>query len=243
MQIKKYLILVLVLGLLFPRLTSAQTNLKRNYLNHRDKYFQVYDQFLSTRKNYWQQGTIQSKEKFRQSSQAFLLIRVDLLSSYFDYLLSKSSFVNSENRDQISKWQGWIVEHRKKIGKAYSLEDLKTLSKEFDEVYPEVERSIYTFLFNRVVEKQDQIKKETKELSQELAVKTTNDDWQIEVNNQLNQLENNWQEGQNSLDKVRIVKSGDMRRRWTKIAENLVLAKNSLFQALNYLDEVISRNE
>lgn len=242
MQIKKCLFLVLVFFLLLSSSVSAQSDLKSIYLSQRDKYFKVHDEFLSLRRTYWQQGTIESKEKFRQKSRNFLLARDDLILSYFDLLLSKSSFVEPEYQEQISNWQGWVVEHRKKIGKAYSLEDLVSLSKEFDEIYPEIERSIYTFLFNRVVTRQEEIKNNTKKLSQQLAVQTTNDDWQIEVNKELKQLDSYWQEGETLLDRVRIVRPGDMRKRWDKIAEELSLAKNSLLKALNYLDEVISKS-
>jgi hypothetical protein len=242
MKIKKYIFLVLFF-LFFAQTSLAQSNLRANYLNQRDQYFQVYDQFLSLRRTYWQQETIESKEKFRKISRDYFLSRDDLLLSYFDFVLSKSSFVDEQYRQELSNWQGWVIEHRKKVGKAYSLEDLINLSQEFDEIYPEIERSIYTFLFNRSVEEQDQIRDKTKQLSQRLAVQTTNDDWQIEVNQELNQLPNYWEESENILDRVRIIKPGVMQRRWEDIAESLSSAKQSLITALNYLDEVISNNE
>ncbi len=241
--LKKTFILILAFFFFLSVDVFAETDLRRIYLSRRDEYYQAYNGFLSGRKNYFQQGTIQSREKFRQKSRDFLLARDNLISSYFDLLLSKSSFVDSKHQQQLSGWQGWIIEHRKKVGKAYSLEDLIILSREFDEVYPEIERVIYSFLYNRVVEQQKEIRIEIKQLSQELAVQTTNDDWQIEVNEELNQMENYWQEGETLLERVRVVRSGDMKKKWDKISENLKLAKNSLLKVLNYLDEVISRND
>ncbi len=242
-NLKKYLIPVLFFLLFSPKNLSAESNLRRVYLNQRDNYFQVHNQFLSARSNYWQLGTIKTKERFYDASKEFLLVRDDLISRYFDWVLERSSFVDIESRQNLISWQGWINEHQKRVRRVDGLEDLIILSAEFDQVYPEIEYSIYVFLFNRVVTQQKEIKNEIIQLSQEMAEEASADDWQIEVNNQINQAESYWDEAEQDLDRVRVIRPGDMKKNWNTTEEKLNLAQSSLSRAMAFLDEVISKNE
>ena len=249
MKKKHILITVLVIvSLIFPALVIGQEQeLEPNYVLNRDVYLQSYQNYLSAKRAYLNEITLERKSILFRNFKTLLYSRNKLLYSYFDFYLNElETQLTKTKLDKIRSWQVWLNQSEKNINEITKVEDLDQLyqqSMDLAEVYPELEADIYKRLVEYALGNQKDVVSQITEIRDQLAPLTEDQGWVAEVNRKLDQVQTAQVEALKIMEETEVRRIGDMRRSWNSAKKYLDQAQSHLDVTLNFIDEVIKRIE
>lgn len=249
MKKKHILITVLVsASLIFPALVISQDQeLEPNYVLNRDIYFQSYQNYLSAKRAYLNEITLERKSILFRNFKTLLYSRNKLLYSYLDFYLNElKSQLTKTKLDKIRSWQVWLNKNEEDTNDITKVEDLNELyqqSMDLAEVYPEMEADIYKRLVDYAIGNQKDVVSQITEIRDQLEPLTDDQGWAAEVNRKLSQVQNAQVEALKIMEEKDPRRIGDMKRSWNSAKKYLDQAQSHLDITLKFIDEVIKRLE
>jgi len=222
------------------------------YLAKRDVYVKYHNEYLSAKQAYLNQQTLQTKEIFAQKLKQFLLARSEFLSVYFAFLSEKGQgLLTEENLSGLVQWQNWLSADAGKISAQSSLEGLLSAGEELRKVYPQIEKTVYRFLLDLNIAKQNQILNNIFNLGrlieENLVFYPDKEEpvtpWLAEVMKKMESAKANYQLAISSFEEIRIIRVGDALRNYKKPLSLLKESRKELEDISGFLDEIIKNFE
>lgn len=240
-----FLILVSILAVnLAPRVIGQKVELESDYLLNRDLYIESYQNYLSAKKAYLNQQTLERKKILSQNLRRLLYSRGELMNSYLQFLVNSiGNQLDKKGRDKLESWQVWLNRDEGKINQAQNLEDLYQVGSNLDEVYPDMEADIYLRLAEFTVGSQEEVIDRIRNIISELEPMTSEKGWVNEVAVRLENARQSQVKALEIMEETRVRRVGDMKSAWVLALEDFNQAQKELEVALEYIDEVLKRVE
>ena len=169
-------LLLLCLSVFSPQKILA-TNLdqaKNDYLYQRSLYQIDYNNYQEKLQIHQKFFSITTKQDLFEAQKKVLISRNQNLKTYLIYLrqkLNQSQFrqeINQQLSQQLLSHENWLFDQVKQIGNSRKLAELKPISFEFNQKYPEILNTLYSALSQIQITQQQSILLQITQLKQEI---------------------------------------------------------------------------
>ena len=130
----KFTIFLLLIFAAGTSVHAAFEDQYQGYLQTYDNYRQKHGMYLSTRSQYLQFGTLNSKNDALAAVKELLVARADVLTGHLSLLRLKN--VDTSFNTQLETYESLLADHKSRVSTLASLEDSENLSEETEDQVP-----------------------------------------------------------------------------------------------------------
>ena len=258
LPIVSVIFLLLIVQLLNYSITFSRDSNQahREYLGQFSRYRESYSQYSTAKNEYQSYQTLTAQTKFQEATRALLGAREETLRTYLVALRLKfQETVGVINYSQnmiylkLDLEIQWLTSYQESLSSATTIEELRSLSQEFENRYPKSEVLIYqslgTILATKLHSQREKVSQQTQKMEEKIAEMkkegeevTKLETWLVQAKKKISASAETQNEAENILREIKETQS-DKRSLYLRSHPIFTQAHQDLQESLGYLLEMI----